>query len=81
MGYLGIFPTSIAFTTWAYALSRSSASRLAVLVYLVPPITIGLSWLTLSEVPTIAALLGGALCLAGVVLARSHPKPVRTPAT
>lgn len=82
MGYLGIFPTSVAFTTWAYALSRSSASRLVALIYLVPPITIGLSWLTLGEVPKVAALLGGALCLAGVVLARSIPKPaVRTIAT
>jgi drug/metabolite transporter (DMT)-like permease len=75
MGYLGIFPTSVAFTTWAYALSRSSASRLAALVYLVPPITIGLSWLTLGEVPKAARLVGGALCLTGVVLARSNPKP------
>ena len=82
MGYLGIFPTSVAFTTWAYALSRSSAVRLAALVYLVPPMTIGLSWLTLGEVPTIAALGGGALCLAGVVLARSNPQPaVRAVAT
>jgi drug/metabolite transporter (DMT)-like permease len=81
MSYLGIFPTSVAFTTWAYALSRSSASRLAALVYLVPPLTIGLSWLTLGEVPTIAALGGGALCLAGVVLARSNPQPVRAVAT
>ncbi len=81
MCYLGIFPTSIGFTTWAYALSRSSASRLAALVYLVPPITIGLSWLALGEVPKIAALLGGSLCLAGVVLARSHPKPVVRTAT
>jgi drug/metabolite transporter (DMT)-like permease len=59
----------------------SSASRLAALVYLVPPLTIGLSWLTLGEVPTIAALGGGALCLAGVVLARSNPQPVRAVAT
>ncbi|HTR76566.1 MAG TPA: DMT family transporter [Gemmatimonadaceae bacterium] len=75
MGYLGIMPTSVAFTSWAYALSRSSASRLAALVYLVPPLTIGLSWLTLGEVPRVAALAGGALCLAGVVVARSNPKP------
>lgn len=70
MGYLGVFPTSVAFTTWAYALARGTASRLAALAYLVPPITIGISWLVLGEVPKILAVLGGALCLAGVIFAR-----------
>ncbi len=35
--FLGVFPTSIAFTTWAYALARGSAGRLAATAYLVPP--------------------------------------------
>ncbi|HEY6223739.1 MAG TPA: EamA family transporter [Gemmatimonadales bacterium] len=74
MAYLGVFPTSVAFTTWAYALARGSASRLAALAYLVPPMTIGMSWLILGEVPKLVAVLGGALCLAGVVFARRVPK-------
>jgi drug/metabolite transporter (DMT)-like permease len=65
-----VFPTSVAFTTWAYALARGTASRLATTAYLVPPITIGMSSLMLDEVPSLAAVVGGALCLAGVVLAR-----------
>lgn len=74
MGYLGVFPTSVAFTTWAYALARGTASRLAATAYLVPPITIGMSWLALNEIPRIAAVLGGVLCLVGVILARRRPK-------
>lgn len=70
MGYLGVFPTSVAFTTWAYALARGTASRLAATAYLVPPITIAMSWLILGEVPKVVAVLGGALCLVGVILAR-----------
>ena len=70
MAYLGVFPTSIAFTAWAYALARGTASRLAALAYLVPPITIGMSWLILGETPQLFAVLGGALCLAGVMFAR-----------
>jgi drug/metabolite transporter (DMT)-like permease len=70
MAYLGVFPTSVAFTSWAYALARGTASRLAATAYLVPPITIGMSWLVLSEVPNLMAVLGGLLCLAGVILAR-----------
>jgi len=71
--FLGVFPTSIAFTTWAYALARGSAGRLAATAYLVPPITIVMSWLILGEFPTVVAVLGGALCLVGVVIARKLP--------
>src|SRR6266566_3310992 len=71
--FLGVFPTSIAFTTWAYALARGSAGRLAATAYLVPPITIVMSWLILGEVPSLIALLGGALCLVGVAITRKAP--------
>lgn len=69
--YLGVFPTAIAFTTWAFALNRTTAGRLGSTTYLVPPVVIGLAWLMLSEVPPVLALLGGALCIGGVVVARS----------
>ena len=72
--FLGAFPTSIAFTTWAYALARGSAGRLAATAYLVPPIAIVMSWLILGEVPRLVAVLGGALCLVGVSIARKVPK-------
>jgi len=71
--FLGVFPTSIAFTTWAYALARGSAGGLAATAYLVPPLTIVLSWLILGEVPGLIAVLGGALCLVGVAIARKAP--------
>jgi drug/metabolite transporter (DMT)-like permease len=68
--YLGIFPTAIAFTTWAYALRTIPAGRLGVTTYAVPVIVILMSWLMLAEVPTWGALAGGVLCLAGVAVAR-----------
>jgi drug/metabolite transporter (DMT)-like permease len=54
-------------------LARGTASRLAATAYLVPPITIGMSWLILGEVPRLVSVLGGALCLAGVIFARRRP--------
>ncbi|HET9675762.1 MAG TPA: DMT family transporter, partial [Gaiellaceae bacterium] len=42
--YLGVFPTAVAFTTWAFALARTGAARLAPLTYLVPPISVLLGW-------------------------------------
>jgi drug/metabolite transporter (DMT)-like permease len=68
--YLGAFPTAIAFTTWAYALSRTSAGRMGATTYLVPPVAILLAWALLGETPAMLALVGGALCLAGVALSR-----------
>jgi len=68
--YLGVFPTAIAFTTWAYALSRTTAGRMGALTYLVPPLAVLLGWALLGETPPPVALAGGALCLAGVVITR-----------
>ena len=39
--YLGALPTAVAFTTWAYALARTSAGRMGATTYLVPPLAIG----------------------------------------
>jgi drug/metabolite transporter (DMT)-like permease len=60
----------VGFVTWAFALSRTDAGRLGATTYLVPPISILLGWLWLGESPAGLAFLGGALCLAGVGLAR-----------
>src|SRR3954467_6453595 len=73
--YLGVFPTAVGCTTWAYALSRSEAARLGALAYLAPPISIVLAWLLLGETPPLLALAGGATSLAGVALSRRRPAP------
>ena len=68
--YLGVVPTAVAFSTWAYALARMDAGRLGVTTYLVPPVVILLGWLLLGEIPPPLAFVGGAVCLAGVALSR-----------
>jgi drug/metabolite transporter (DMT)-like permease len=68
--YLGLAPTALGFSTWAFALRRSDAGRLAATTYLVPPISILLAWLWLGESPAGLAYLGGALCVLGVGLSR-----------
>ena len=70
--YLGVGPTAIGFVLWAYALKRTTAGRLGSLTYLAPPIAILLGWVVLGETPPMLAVAGGALCLGGVVLARSR---------
>jgi drug/metabolite transporter (DMT)-like permease len=68
--YLGAFPTSLAFTTWAYALARTDAGRLGVTTYIVPPVSVLLGWIILAEAPPALAFAGGALCLCGVAISR-----------
>lgn len=72
--YLGIFPTAIAFTTWAFALGRMPAAKLSASTYLVPAVAILLAWLVLSEVPTVLGLVGSAICLVGVAITRRRPR-------
>jgi drug/metabolite transporter (DMT)-like permease len=75
--YLGLVPTAIGFSTWAYALARTDAGKLGSTTYLVPPIAVLLGWALLGEVPPLVAVPGGLLCLAGVALARWNPRRPR----
>ncbi|MFG2405943.1 DMT family transporter [Streptomyces brevispora] len=70
MVYLGLFPTALAFTTWAYALARTTAGRMGATTYAVPALVVLMAWLLLDEVPAPLTIGGGLLCLAGVAVSR-----------
>ncbi|MFI6290696.1 DMT family transporter [Nonomuraea sp. NPDC050790] len=70
--YLGVFPTAVAFTTWAYALARTTAGKMGATTYAVPALVVAMSWLVLREVPGWLTFAGGLLCLAGVAVTRSR---------
>ncbi|MGC5364969.1 DMT family transporter [Streptomyces sp. DT24] len=72
MVYLGVFPTALAFTTWAYALARTTAGRMGATTYAVPALVVVMSWLLLDEVPAALTVAGGLLCLAGVAVSRTR---------
>lgn len=74
MLYLGVFPTALAFTTWAYALARTTAGRMGATTYAVPALVVLMAWLFLGELPGLLTLAGGALCLAGVAVSRSRSR-------
>ncbi|MFT4029843.1 MAG: DMT family transporter [Protaetiibacter sp.] len=67
--YLGVGPTAVGFSTWAYVLARVSAGRTAATTYLVPICVLTMAWLALGEVPAPIAILGGVLALGGVAVA------------
>lgn len=79
--YLGAIPTALAFSTWAYALSRMPAGQLGISTYIVPPLAILMGFLVFAEVPAVLAIIGGAVCLTGVALSRRRvriPEPAET---
>lgn len=80
--YLGVFPTGLAFTTWAYALARTTASQMGATTYVVPALVVLMAWVLLDELPGWVTFAGGALCLAGVAVSRTgsrKPAPVPEP--
>lgn len=77
--YLGIFPSAIAYVMWAVVLAQIPASHAATLLYLVPVLAIIIAWFWLSEVPTVLALIGGAIVLSGIILINTAKK-AETPA-
>lgn len=77
--YLGVFPTAVAFTLWAYALSRTDAGRLTSLSLTIPAITVAMSWLILGEVPSLLGIIGGTVCLVGVAVGQRRPRTTAPP--
>jgi len=71
--FLGLAPSAAGFVLWAYAMARTDVGRVTVSLYLVPAAAIGISLVWLGEIPGPAELIGGAIALAGVVLASGGP--------
>jgi drug/metabolite transporter (DMT)-like permease len=74
IGYLGLFPTALAFSLWAFALRHTDAGKQAITTFLVPLITTVMAWVLLDEVPPALAFAGGALCIVGVLLTRRRSR-------
>jgi drug/metabolite transporter (DMT)-like permease len=77
LGYLILGPSAVAFATWAFALTHSGLAAQTVGTYLVPLFAVLLGWLALGETPAALAVLGGALCLAGVTIAQRSRQAIR----
>ena len=68
VAYLVIFPTVVAYLTWAVALKRLPAARASNYLYGVPPMATLTGFLWLGEVPTPASAVGALLAILGVIV-------------
>lgn len=77
--YLGIFPATVGYIAWSYALAEIPASRAASFFYFMPFLSTILGWLCLGEVPMLLSIAGGVLAIIGICLVnRSYVKPILT---
>ena len=84
--YLGVFPGALGYATWSYVLAHLPASTAASFIYLVPAFALVIALVWLGEVPSLIAVIGGLLVVAGVITvnllgrARRQPSPASAPA-
>lgn len=74
--YLGIFPGALTFILWAMVVKQMPASRAVTFLYLIPLVATIIAWLWLGELPSLMALAGGTLILAGLGLTQFFMKAV-----
>ena len=66
--YVGIFPATIAYISWAIALSLGNASSVSSMLYAEPVIAIVVAWIWLHELPAPLSIAGGIIAISGVII-------------
>jgi drug/metabolite transporter (DMT)-like permease len=75
--YIGLFPSAVAYSLFAFAQSRVPVGQVASFLYAVPVVALTLSWLLLGEVPRPLTLVGGVVAIAGIVVVQRARRRVR----
>lgn len=79
LAVLILVSTVLAYTFWNQSLARTSVAEGGSLLFAVPLFSIALGWLILDQTPTIAAVLGGAIAVAGVMMVNRAGRAVPVP--
>jgi drug/metabolite transporter (DMT)-like permease len=76
--YIGAFPSAIAYTFLAVAISRATTTLVASYLYTVPVFSLLFSWLFLGEIPSWLTVVGGTVVILGIVIVNQSRKGIRT---
>lgn len=68
LAVLVVLGTAVAYSLWNVTLARTSVAEGGSLLLVIPIFSVLLGWMLLGEVPSLAALLGGAAALLGVTM-------------
>jgi len=66
--FVGVFPSAIAYTTWAIALSLDNATLVSMMLYIEPTVAILIAWVWLNEWPETLSLIGGLIAISSVLI-------------
>ncbi|MBW6468555.1 MAG: DMT family transporter, partial [Coriobacteriia bacterium] len=77
--YMAILPAALSYVAWSRAVAVLPPSVAARGLYLVPVIGLAVAWAWLGEVPSVTAVVGGLVVIAGVLVASSKPRPGTAP--
>lgn len=75
--YIGLFPSAVAYSLFAYAQSRAPVGQVAAFLYAVPVFSLTMSWLILGEVPSLLTVAGGAVAIAGIAAVQRARRQAR----
>lgn len=71
LAFLTLVCTIFGFLVWSWALKKTEAARLGVVVYLIPLVTVLAGTMLLGERVTVGLIVGGMVLISGVVLAET----------
>ena len=77
LGYLVVFGSVIAFTSYVWLLANAPISLVATYAYVNPVVAVFLGWLVLSEVVSMPVLIGGGIVVLAVALVITAERPRR----
>lgn len=66
--YIGLFPATIAYVTWAMALSCGKASSVSSVMYVEPVFAVLIAWFFLKDLPSILSVIGGAVAISSIII-------------
>ena len=71
--YAGIFALAVAYVAWYRGVEKIGSSRTATYSNLIPVVALAVAWVWIGEVPSVLQLLGAAVIIGSLTLARRGP--------